>query len=330
MKDIPSSISIDSPRFIDQLRIFIRKKNLAYTTEKTYVGWVLQFIRFHNKRHPKEMGAHEIDQFLNHLAIQRYCSASTQRTALNALIFLYREFLNSPIDDLNFSYARKPPRIPVVFSKEEARSVLAHLEGKFLLITQLIYGAGLRISEAIKLRVKDVDFAMNQIVVRDGKGGKDRTTLLPQSCIDALRKQIDFVHHQHQLDLVNGFGEVYLPDSLGKKYPNAPKESAWQYVFPSGSISTDPRSGIRRRHHLDDTIVRKHIKNAIRQAQIFKHASSHTFRHSFATELLLSGYDIRTVQELLGHKDVSTTEIYTHVVKQAKAGVRSPLDILGQ
>lgn len=324
--DIPTPIPAQPTRFLDQLRGFIRLRGLAYKTELTYVFWIKRFIRFQDRKHPRSMGTAEVEAFLSHLVLQANVSVATQRVALNALIFLYREFLGTPLDDLQYEVARKPKKLPTVFSAEEARSVIAHLEGEYQLIAMLLYGAGLRISEALRLRVKDVDFGMQQLIVRCGKGGKDRITLLPDRLIEPLRHQIESALHLHQSDLIKGFGSVYMPAGLARKYPSASEESAWQYVFPAPDLSIDPRSGIRRRHHLIDRTVQKHFKIAINASGIRKPAGSHTFRHSFATRLLEAGYDLRTIQKLLGHSDVRTTEIYTHVVRKGGFGVRSPVD----
>ncbi len=327
MEDIPIHVDQQSNRFIDRLRLCIRSRNLAYTTEKTYVLWSLQFIRFHNKQHPKNMGSHEIEAFLSYLATHRNCSQSTQRTALNALIFLFKKFMGrDDIGELHFSYSKKYRNIPTVFSKDEASQVISLLKGKYKLMTQLMYGSGLRISELLRLRVKDIDFEMHQVIVRAGKGNKDRITILPHTLKCSLQEQISAVAILHNQDIRDGYGEVYLPYALNRKYNNAAKELTWQYLFPSGRISRDPRSGIFRRHHLEKSVLSKQIRQAVKDSKIYKKASAHTFRHTFATQLLLNGSDIRTVQELLGHSDVSTTEIYTHVLKQGKAGVKSPID----
>jgi len=327
MDDIPLHIDHLSERFIDKFRLFIRSRNLAYATEKTYVGWVLQFIRFHKMKHPNEMGEKEIESFLSYLVVQRHCSKSTQCTALNALIFLFKRFLNrKDLGKLNYISSKRHRKIPTVFTHQEAISVIDHLRGKPKLMVQLMYGTGVRISELIRLRIKDIDFGMSQTIIMDGKGGKDRITLLPERLISQLKNQITAVSALHKLDLQDGFGEVYLPNALNRKYINAPKELKWQYLFPANNISTDPRSGIKRRHHINKTTLGKHVSLAIRKSEINKKASSHTFRHTFATQLLLKGYDIRTVQQLLGHSNVSTTEIYTHVIKQGNAGVKSPID----
>lgn len=324
--DIRSPISPQSTRFLDQLKNFIRLRGLAYKTEKTYVFWIKRFIRFHGRKHPKSMGTPEVEAFLSHLVLQANVSVGTQRVALNSLIFLYREFLGTPLENLEYEAARKPKRLPVVFSPDEARRVLENMNGEYQLVAMLLYGAGLRISEALRLRVKDIDFAMQQLIVREGKGGKDRITLLPDRLIERLQSQIQTTLLQHQVDLAKGLGSVYMPAALDKKYPNASQEPDWQYVFPAPDLSIDPRSGIRRRHHLMDRTVQKHIKIAVRTAGIQKPAGSHTFRHSFATSLLEAGYDLRTIQKLLGHSDIRTTEIYTHVVRKGGFGVRSPVD----
>ncbi len=327
MDDIPIHVEHSSERFIDRLRLFIRARNLAYATEKTYVSWILRFIRYHEKRHPKDMGESEIESFLNYLVLQCYCSKSTQRTALNALIFLFVKFLQrEDIGTLNFSSSKRHPKIPVVFTHEEAMLVINDMNGKYKIMAHLMYGTGLRISELIRLRVKDIDFGMNQIIVRNGKGNKDRITLLPNKLITSLKDQILEVALLHKRDLIDGYGEVYLPNALCRKYKNAPTELKWQYLFPSQVISIDPRSGKKRRHHINKATLSRQICITIKDSNINKRASSHTFRHTFATELLLAGYDIRTIQQLLGHADVATTEIYTHVIKQGNAGIKSPID----
>ncbi|XKH01135.1 integron integrase [Marinobacter nauticus] len=324
--DIRTPIPSQSTRFLDRLRNFIRLRGLAYKTEQTYVFWIKRFIRFHGRRHPETMGTVEVEAFLSHLVLQANVSVGTQRVALNALIFLYREFLDTPLEDLQYEMAKKPKKLPVVFSPEEAASAIGNLEGEYKLIAMLIYGAGLRINEALRLRVKDVDFGMQQLVVRDGKGGKDRITLLPDRLVKPLQQQIDTALHLHKADLARGFGSVYMPAGLARKYPSASQEPDWQYVFPAPDLSVDPRSGVKRRHHMLDRTVQKHFRIAIRAAGIRKPAGSHTFRHSFATRLLEAGYDLRTIQKLLGHSDVRTTEIYTHVVRKGGFGVRSPVD----
>ena len=324
--DVPPELPDNPTRFMDQLRTLIRSRNMAYKTEQTYCHWIKRFIRFHGMRHPSTCSATEVEQFLSHLAVQRNNSVSTQRTALNAIVFLFREFLEQPLDELSFEMARKPRRLPTVFTHDEAKAVINGLEGAPQLVARLMYGSGLRINEALRLRVKDVDFGMQQIIVRSGKGNKDRTTLLPDSLIEPLTLQVDTCLVQHKKDLAGGHGEVYMPFSLNQKYPSGGKEPAWQYLFPAAKLSMDPRSGVLRRHHLLDRGVQRAIGLAIREAGVYKQANSHAFRHSFATRLLENGYDIRTIQKLLGHADVRTTEIYTHVVRKGGFGVRSPID----
>lgn len=326
--DIPPQLPAQPTRFEPRLRAFIRARNLAYKTERTYVFWIKRFIRFHGLTHPRKLGPGAVEAFLSHLAVQRNTSVNTQRTALNALVFLYREFLGADLGTLTFQKPTKARRLPVVFSHDEALAVIGQLDGEHRLIAQLMYGAGLRISEALRLRLKDADFAMGQLIVRSGKGDKDRVTLLPDRLIAALRIQIQKVLALHQADLAGGFGEVYLPHALARKYPRAPREPAWQYLFPAATLSVDPRSGVRRRYHLVERTVQKAFKRAIAAAGILKQANSHAFRHSFATRLLEAGYDIRTIQKLLGHADVRTTEIYTHVIARGGFGVRSPVDSL--
>ncbi len=325
MDDIPNRLPEKPVRLLDQIRAEIRARNLSYATEKTYLHWIVRFIRFHNRRHPAALGPGEVEQFLNHLSVRRNCSVSTQKTALNALIFLYREFFGREIQ-LRYKPARVNKRIPVVFTHEEALAVIRNLRGIHKLIAQLLYGSGMRINECVRLRIKDVDFGMNHIVLRDTKGHRDRVTILPQRVRQGLEKQIHYAASLHHLDLENGLGEVYLPGALARKYPSAARETAWQYCFPARGIARDPRSGVRRRHHILAQTVQRQIKRAINTAGIHKPASTHTFRHSFATRLLEAGYDLRTIQEYLGHADVRTTEIYTHVVKQMQRPVVSPID----
>lgn len=326
MNDIPIPLEQELSPFLRHTREVIRARGLAYMTEKTYLGWIRRYIYFINRQHPKDVGEQQVSDFLSYLAVKRQVSVNTQKTALNALVFLYRDVILKPLKELCHTYAKVSTRIPTVFTHEEACRVIALLEGVYQLLAELMYGTGLRICEVIKLRVKDIDFGMNVILVRHGKGNKDRVTLLPQKLINALKNQLDLVAAMHSIDLKDGVGEVYLPNALAKKYPNAAKELGWQYLFPASTISTDPRANKRRRHHIMDSFVQKQVKVAIRRANIHKKAGSHTFRHSFATRLLEKGYDLRTIQELLGHSDVKTTEIYTHVVKRGRLGVISPID----
>ena len=309
------------PKLLDQVRDKIRFKHYSIRTEHAYVDWIKRYILFHGKRHPQEMGKQEAEQFLSHLAVDRNVAASTQNQALSAILFLYKEVLEQDIGWLeNVERAKRPARLPVVLTATEVRAVLAHLEGRYRLMANLLYGADLRLMECVRLRVKDFDFEYRQITVRDGKGQKDRLTMLPDVLIEPLQT--------HLQDLREGFGNVYLPFALERKYPNAGREWGWQYVFPASQRSVDLRSRIERRHHLDEQTLQRAFKKAVRAASITKPASCHSLRHSFATHLLMSGYDIRTVQELLGHKDVSTTMIYTHVLNRGGKGVASPLDAI--
>jgi integron integrase len=317
------------PKLLDQVRQAIRTRHYSYMTEKAYVGWIKRFIFFHNKRHPAEMGEAEIAQFLSSLATESHVSASTQNQALNALLFLYREILKKDIGYVNgVVRAKRPHRLPVVLTRQEVRSILGCLDRSDWIMAMLLYGAGLRLMECLRLRVKDIDFTSNQIVVRAGKGDKDRHTMLPAAVKEQLAKHLDLIKRQHQSDIERGLGRVALPNALERKYPNAGKEWGWQWVFPATSHYTDKVTGERRRHHLHESVLQKAVKEAVRRAGIFKPASPHTFRHSFATHLLEDGYDIRTVQELLGHTDVSTTMIYTHVLNRGGKGVFSPADRL--
>lgn len=319
--------SASQPKLLDRLRTALRTGHYSIRTEEAYVYWAQYFIRFHRMRHPQEMGAEDIAAFLSYLANQRDVAPNTQAQALNAIVFLYKQVLNRDIGTLpDYVRPRKSQRLPVVFTHEEAVAVIGELTTPYQLMGRLLYGSGLRLMECLRLRVKDVDFALNHIVVRDGKGAKDRVTLLPGSAAPALRAQIDHVAKLHTYDLSRGYGEVYLPHALARKYPNAAKEIAWQYLFPGADISVDPRTGVLRRHHAAETSLQRQVKLAVRRTGIRKPGSCHTFRHSFATRLLETGYDLRTVQKLLGHKDVRTTEIYTHVLRMGPMGVRSPVD----
>jgi integron integrase len=321
------STTTKSPKLLDQVRDKLRVKHYSIRTEQAYTGWIKRYIFFHGKRHPKEMGAAEIEAFLTHLAVEGNVSASTQNLAKSSLLFLYREVLEIQLPWLdNIIQAKVPKRLPVVLTVAEVQAVLERMNGTYLLIASLLYGGGMRLMEAVRLRVKDVDFARREILVREGKGFKDRVTMLPEAVCAALQMHLVKVKALHAEDLAQGYGEVYLPFALDKKYPNAGREWAWQYIFPSKNLSVDPRSGKTRRHHLDEKGVQRAVKQAVRDAELTKPATPHTLRHSFATHLLQSGYDIRTVQELLGHSDVSTTMIYTHVLNKGGRGVVSPLD----
>ncbi len=317
----------DKPKLLDQVRDVIRRKHFSIRTEQTYVDWIKRYIFFHGKRHPNEMAEAEITAFLTHLARAGKVAASTQNQALSALLFLYREVLQQNIGWLDqVERAKRPARLPVVLTKDEVRRLFAHLHGTNRLMAGLLYGSGLRLMECVRLRVKDVDLGYLRVTVRDGKGGKDRITMLAVNAAKPLERHLQKVKAQHEQDLEDGFGSVYLPDALERKYPNAAREWVWQYVFPSSRLSIDARSGVRRRHHVEESSLQLGIKRAVRASGIQKPATCHTLRHSFATHLLENGYDIRTVQELLGHKDVSTTMIYTHVLNRPGIGVKSPLD----
>lgn len=322
-----TSMSQQSPRLLDRVRERIRYKHYSLRTEESYVQWIRRFILFHGKRHPSEMGAPEVEAFLTSLAVEGNVAASTQNQARSALLFLYKEVLGSALPWLdNVEQAKKPRRLPVVLTEDEVRSVLASLEGVGWLAAALLYGAGLRLMECMRLRVQDIDFKRREILVRDGKGFKDRVTMLPAKAAASLQKHLEVVRLMHQQDLAEGFGEVYLPYALERKYPNAGKSWGWQYVFPAARRSLDPRSGKMRRHHVDGQSIQRAVKQAVVRAGIVKPATPHTLRHSFATHLLQNGQDIRTVQELLGHEDVQTTMIYTHVLNRGGRGVTSPLD----
>lgn len=315
------------PRLLDQVRAAIRVKHYSIRTERTYIGWVKHFIRWSGMRHPAEMGAAEVEAFLSMLANDRDVAASTQNQALSALLFLYKQVLGVELPWLDgISRAKKPARLPVVLTQAEVASVLTHATGTSGLVIRLLYGTGMRLMEALRLRVKDIEFGSNIILVRDGKGGKDRVVPLPSVIVQPLRDQLAARRKMHDVDLARGKVDVELPHALWKKYPNAPKEWAWQYVFAASDYSTDPRTGVVRRHHIHEKGIQRAMRRAVIAAGIHKPASCHTLRHSFATHLLETGSDIRTVQELLGHSDVSTTMIYTHVVKRGAAGAISPLD----
>ena len=308
-------------QLLDQVRDAIRARHYSIRTEEAYIRWIREYIFFCNKQHPSQLGARDISAFFSHLAVKRNIAASTQNQALSALLFLYREVLEQPIEWVDdVERAKKPQRLPVVFTKEEVKAVLSHLRAEMRVMASLLYGSGLRLMECVRLRVKDIDFALAQIVICDGKGGKDRVTMLPATLVEPLQRQLERAKALHELDLREGFGRVYLPYALARKYPNAEREWGWQYVFPASKRSLDPRSGREQRHHVAETALQKAVKAAIRAAGITKPGSCHTLRHSFATHLLETGYDIRTIQELLGHSDVSTTMIYTHVLNRGGIG----------
>ncbi len=316
-----------APRLLDQVRACCRVRHYSLRTERAYVSWIRRFILANGKRHPCELGAAEVTAFLTHLATHGQVAASTQNQALAALLFLYRTVLETDLPWLeDVVRAKRPRRIPVVLSRDEVNRLLAALDGVHWLMAGLLYGSGIRLMECLRLRVKDVDFARNEITIRDGKGGKDRRVPLPRTLRDALERQLQRARLLHERDLASGHGEARLPYALARKYPSAGREWGWQFVFPSQQLSRDPLDGALRRHHLDEAGLQRAVKRALHTAGIVKLASCHTLRHSFATHLLGSGADIRTVQELLGHKDVTTTQIYTHVLNRGGQGVLSPLD----
>lgn len=324
----PSNASAaSSPKLLDRVRWLLRAKHYSIRTEQAYVDWIRRFILFHGKRHPDEMGEKEISDFLSHLAVEKNVSASTQNQAFSALLFLYQRVLDRKLDFIdNVQRVTRPAKLPVVFTQAEARAVLNQLSGDYRLMAELLYGSGLRLLECLRLRVKDIDFGYGQIVVRDGKGLRDRVTILPESVRRPLQLHLEQMKQQYDRDLAAGYGRVFLPFALERKYRNANRSWAWQYVFAAEKLSTDPRSGELRRHHILEKNLQNAVKLAIKRAGIHKHGSCHTFRHSFATHLLENGYDIRSVQELLGHRDVGTTMIYTHVLNKPGLVIRSPLD----
>lgn len=314
-------------KLLDRARDLIRLKHYSIRTEETYLHWMKEFILYHNKRHPAEMGAREVEAYLTHLAVDRNVAPSTQNVAMQAILFLYRQALGIELTGIEALRAKKDKRLPVVLTKSEVQRVLEQItEPEFRLQAKLLYGTGMRLLECLRLRVKDVDFERRQITVRDTKGNEDRMTMLPQLLMPILQEHLRHVKQLHESDLKAGYGAVYLPYALERKYPNANREWIWQYVFPASKLSVDPRSGLTRRHHADDSNLQRAVRAAAQRAQVGKPVSPHIFRHSFATHLLEAGYDIRTVQELLGHKDVKTTQIYTHVLNRGPSAVRSPLD----
>ena len=315
--------------FLTIVRQVIRTKHYRYSTEKSYVDWIYRYIFFHDKRHPKDMGEKEISEFLTFLAVERKVSASTQNQALNALVFLYKEVLKIQLKNFSFKYSKVENRVPVILSRNEVKRILAELKGEAGLMANILYGCGVRLIECLELRIKDVDFELNEIIVRDGKGNNDRSTVFPDLLKEHLQIQINKAKIRLKENLsINNFHGASIPEALEKKYPNIPKEIGWQYIFPAKKPGIDPRSGKLKQHHRHESFLQKAVKTAVRKTEIIKNASCHTFRHSFATHLLEDGYDIRTVQELLGHKDVRTTMRYTHVLNRNKLNVRSPLDNL--
>ena len=324
-------MTAEKPRkLLDLMRDAIRLKNYSYRTEQSYIHWTKKYIFFHNKKHPKEMGKQEISQFLTHLAVEENVAASTQNQALSALLFLYNQVLHKPVDFVDFLWAKKPEKLPVVLTRSEVKIVLKQLTGVPLIITKLLYGCGLRLTEALKIRVQDIDFGQSMIIVRNGKGQKDRTVPLPTSVVPHLKNQIEQARRLHHTDLQNGNGRAPLPNALNRKYPNAETEWVWQFVFPSTKLSKNPReeSETLYRFHRHESSIQKAVKIAARQANVSKRVNPHIFRHSFATHLLEDGVNIRTIQELLGHKDVQTTMIYTHVANFNSRSIVSPLDSL--
>lgn len=326
-KDAGSPEGSRPPRLLDALRDRVRRLGLSIRTEEVYVEWARRFIVANGKRHPSEMGAKEVEWFLTELAVKGKVAASTQNQALSALLFLYREVLHQQLPWMDeIRRAKRPERLPVVLTRAEVASVLAQMNGVTWLMASLLYGSGLRVMECVRLRIQDIDLVRREIMVRHGKGGKDRRTVLPAASVDALQGQLAFARQVHERDLAAGFGMTWLPAALERKYVNAAKEWSWQYAFPASQRSSDPRSGKESRHHLHETVLQRAVKTAVRRTGIAKPATCHTLRHSFATHLLESGSDIRTIQELLGHSDVSTTMIYTHVLNRGGTGVLSPLD----
>ena len=319
--------STKQKKLLDQVRDVLRTKHYSYRTEQTYIEWIKRFILFHGKRHPKDMGAQEVQAYITYLATERNIASSTQNQALSAIAFLYKHVLQKDLAlAMDLVRPSRPERVPTVLSHQEAMAVLDKMTGVTQLMAKLLYGSGLRITECLRLRVKDLDFGNHQLIVRDGKGEKDRATILPGSLYEDLQAHLQIVKAIHQRDIKEGFGETFLPYALERKYPNALKEFSWQYVFPASVRSVDPLSKRTKRHHLDATVLQRAIRQAAQLAGINKPVTPHTFRHSFATHLLQNGYDIRTVQELLGHKDVKTTMIYTHVLQRGGLAVKSPLD----
>jgi integron integrase len=329
---MPDSTKSQQPKLLDQVRQVLRLHHYSIHTERSYVDWIVRFVRFHSMRSREDLFPAEakIESFLTDLAVHANVAPATQNQAMNALVFLYKRVLNHPLQDsINAVRADKKINVPVVMTREEVAAVISLMDGTAQVVAKLLYGSGLRIMEAVRLRVKDVDFQMKQLTVRSGKGDKDRFTTFPTTLTPLLQNHLAGVKTLHQQDLAQGHGEVYLTHALARKYPSAAKEWGWQYVFPARDLSVDPRSGVTRRHHVDPSVINKAIKVAVRRAGLTKHISAHTFRHSFATHLLQRGTDIRTIQQLLGHSDLATTMIYTHILQQGGQGVPSPLDDLG-
>jgi len=325
-RDAPASDAAP-PKLLEQMRRALRARRRSLKTEKSYLAWVRRFVRFCDMRHPAQVGSVEVRDFLSYLATERNVSASTQNQALSALLFLYRHVLDVPIDWIDgITPAKRPVRLPVVLTRDEVRAVLSGLEGLSFVQASLLYGAGLRLMECSRLRVKDIDFRRDEIIVRQGKGDKDRRTVLPERLVPRLRQQLDRVRVLHRADIEQGLGHVELPGALARKFPSATREFGWQWLFPAARLHADQRTGEIRRRHRHESVLQKRVKAAVRAAGITKHATCHTLRHSFATHLLESGSDIRTIQELLGHRDLSITMIYTHVLNKGGLAVKSPLD----
>lgn len=326
MKDIPQPLSAINSNFITELTTFIRMRGLSYSTEKTYVHWIKRYINFCGYQSRHDISSADINRFLEHLVIKKNVSPNTQKTALNAIVFLCREHLKQNTESLKYKRAKKGPKIPEVFTHREAIAVINELSEPAKLVTQLMYGSGLRINEALRLRAADIDLDVQSVTVRNGKGNRDRKTLLPTALIKPIKQQLALVEVLHDRDLDKGFGEVYMPYALAKKFPTQSRGYGWQYLFPASRLTVDPRSRKMMRHHITDRMVQLHVTKAIRKAKIIKKAGCHTFRHSFATRLLENGTDLRNIQELLGHSDIKTTQIYTHVAGVHQSGVKSPLD----
>lgn len=319
------------PRLYDRIIEVLRVRHYSRRTEEAYLHWIRRFIEFHAHRHPRQLAESDVNRFLTHLAVQEHVAASTQNQALSAVLFLYEHALEQPLDRIEgVVRARRPKRLPVVLTVDEVSRVMSHLAGDKWLIAMLLYGGGLRLLEALRLRIKDLDFERGEITVREGKGAKDRVTMLPQAIIRPLQEHLRRVEAIHQQDLADGYGRIELPHALARKYPNANREWRWQFVFAQERRWRNPQTGEQGRHHVDESLVQRAVADAVRQAGLTKRVTSHTFRHSFATHLLADGYDIRTVQELLGHSDVRTTMIYTHVLNRGGRGVRSPADVLAR
>jgi integron integrase len=329
---MPGSTSTQQPKLLDQVRQVLRLHHYSIHTERAYLEWIVRYVRFHRMRSRDDLFPPEpkIEAFLTDLAVNGNVAAATQNQAMNALVFLYKRVLNHTLEGrINAVRADKKINVPVVMTRDEVAAIISLMDGTAQLVAKLLYGSGLRIMEAVRLRVQDIDFQMKQLTVRSGKGDRDRFTTFPATLTPLLQNHLAGVRTLHQQDLAQGHGEVYLPHALERKYPHAPKEWGWQYVFPARDLSVDPRAGVTRRHHIDPSVINKAIKVAVRRAGLTKHISAHTFRHSFATHLLQRGTDIRTIQQLLGHKDLATTMIYTHILQQGGQGVPSPLDDLG-